>query len=170
MTVFELARREVTARDAARLYGLRFDRGGRGFCPWHDDGRHAALQFFDDGRCYCHACHQYGDAVAITAQMLELSPKEAAERLRADFRLDEPTTNRPDSATRAKAKKRRDEKEAFNRRWGFLCSVVAEANPELTRYDRDTAWDNPRFVAILKARSIADDRLNYMWENGYGTQ
>ena len=169
MTIFELVRQEVTAEDAARLYGLKFDRAGRGFCPWHNDGKHAALQFFDDGGCYCHSCHQHGDATAITAQMLGVTAKDAAERLRQDFHLDTPTTSRPDPTTKAKAKQRRGENERFNRRWGFLCDVVHEADAELPQYDRGTAWDNPRFVAVLKARARADEQLNQMWETKYGS-
>ena len=169
MTIFELIRQEVTAEAAAKLYGLKFDRAGRGFCPWHNDGRHAALQFFDDGACYCHSCHQHGDATAITAQMLGVTPKDAAERLRHDFHLDTPTSSRPDPTTKAKARQRRDENERFNKRWGFLCDVVHEADAELPRYNPETAWDNPRFVAVLKARARADEQLNQMWETRYGT-
>lgn len=164
MTVFELVRQEVTAEDAARLYGLRFGHSGRAFCPWHDDGKHPALKFLDSGTCYCHACHAHGDATAITAQMLGITQKEAAERLRADFHLGTPTTSRPDPTTRAKAKQRRDAREQFNKRWGFLCDVVHEADAELPSYDKETAWDTPRFVAVLKARALADEQLNLMWE------
>ena len=78
MTIFELIREEVSARQVAELYGLRFDKSGRGFCPWHDDGKHAALKFFDDGRgCYCHACHMHGDAVS-----LDVDAKAFAYRLK----------------------------------------------------------------------------------------
>lgn len=167
MTVFELVRENVTAKDAAKLYGLRFDRGGRGFCPWHDDGRHAALKFLNSGLCYCHSCHATGDATAITAQMLGITTKEASERLRADFHLDTPTNNRPDPITKAKAKQRQDANEQFNKRWGFLCDVIHEADAELLKLDKDRekAFDNPQFVAVLNAISRADQQLNLMWES-----
>ena len=101
--------------------------------------------------------------------MLGLSPKVAAERLRQDFHLDAPTDNRPDPTARAKASQRRDENERFNKRWGFLCDVVHEADAELPRYDRETAWDNPRFVAVLRARAREEEQLNQMWETKYGS-
>ena len=164
MTGFELIKREVTARDAAKLYGLRFDRSGRGFCPFHDDGKHAALKFFDDGGFYCHACHVSGDATAIVAQMLGVDAKVAAEQIRRDFHLDQPTTSRPDPSTKARAKQRRDDREALNRLWDFLCSVIHEANKELPRYDPEAAWNNPRFVSVLEARTRADMMLNQLWE------
>ncbi|MBR3237223.1 MAG: hypothetical protein IKF99_02145 [Oscillospiraceae bacterium] len=161
MTIFELVRQEVTAENVARLYGLRFGRNGRAVCPWHDD-HNPDLRFYGNGTCFCFACHAGGDAVALAAQILSLSPKEAAERLRADFHLDQPISNRPDPATTAEAKQRRDAHDRFNKQWGFLCDVLHEADAELPRYDKETAWDTPRFVAVLKARTLADERLNVM--------
>lgn len=164
MTIFELIREEVSARQVAELYGLRFDKSGRGFCPWHDDGKHAALKFFDDGRgCYCHACHMHGDAVSLAAQMLGLSEMEAAERIRQDFHLDTPIDNRPDPLTKVKAQKRRDAKAEFNRRWGYLCDVVHEADAKLAQYTPDTI--DSEFDLLLGVRCKADQELNLMWED-----
>ena len=168
MTIFELVRQEVTAEDVARLYGLRFGRNGRAVCPWHDD-HHPDLRFYENGTCFCFACHAGGDAVALAAQILGLTPKEAAERIRSDYHLDQPISSRPDPTTKIKAKQRRDEDERFNTRWGYLCDVLHEADAELPRYDQETAWDNPRFVAVLKARSLADEQLNVM-ETCNGTE
>jgi len=87
-SIFELVKNRVSAREAAKFYGLRFDRtGNRAFCPWHDDGKHPALAFYDDG-CFCFACNRGGDSVALTAQILGLSQYEAAKRLASDFRID----------------------------------------------------------------------------------
>ena len=162
MTIFELIRQEVTAEDAGRLYGLRFDRSGRAFCPWHDDGHHAALQFFADGGCYCHSCHQHGDAVGLTAQILGLTPREAAERLRQDFHLDKPVTTRPDPSTTAKRKRQQEEREARRKRWGLLCDVCREADDRLRQFTPETI--TPEFDAILAARCKADTELNILWE------
>ena len=163
MTVFELVRQEVTAEAAARLYGLKFGQNGRAVCPWHDDHR-PDLRFYDDGTCYCFACHAGGDAIALTEQIFSLTPKAAAERLRQDFHLDQPISDRPDPTATAKAKQRRDERESERKRWGFLCDVVRQADAELRRFNPETAWDNPRFVAVLKAMARADEQLNIMWE------
>ena len=87
-SIFELVKSEVTAKEAARHYGLRFDRyGNRAFCPWHDDGKHPALAFYDDGGCYCFVCNRGGDAIALTAQLLGLGQYEAAKRLADDFNI-----------------------------------------------------------------------------------
>lgn len=168
MTIFELIHEEVTARQVARLYGMRFDRSGRGFCPWHDDGKHAALKFFDDGsHCYCHACHQYGDTVSLAAQMLGITDIEAAERIKADFHLDQPVDRRPDPSTMARRRRKRDEeaerKAAINKRWGYLCDVVHEADARLSTYTPETI--DAEFDVILSARCKADLELNLLWED-----
>ena len=163
MTIFEVVRREVTARQAAELYGLRIDSHGRGFCPWHDDGRHAALQFFPDGGCYCHSCHANGDATDLTAQMLELTPKEAAWRLYKDFHLSQPVDSRPNAEAQIQAKKRRTEREIRGERWDYLCDVVREADAKLAEYSPETI--DATFYLLLDARSKADQELNLLWED-----
>lgn len=39
----------------------------------------------DDGGFYCFGCHAHGDATALYAQALSLSPLEAAKRVCTDF-------------------------------------------------------------------------------------
>ena len=163
MTIIDLVRQEVTARQAAELYGLKFDRNGRGFCPWHNDGKHAALQFFQQGTCYCHACHAHGDASDITAKLLGISVKAAAEQIRKDFHLDMPTDKRPDPKTKRRRKRENDAKRVQIQRWGKLCEVVREADERLARYTPDTI--DAEFDLILEARCKADLELECMWED-----
>lgn len=162
MTIFELIGQEVTARQVAELYGLKIDRSGRGFCPWHDDGRHAALAFLPSGDCYCHACHNHGDATDLAAQMLGVSKKEAAEQIRKDFRLDQPVDRRPNPATKIKRKKLEAARGAFDGRWGYLCEVVREADEKLAKYTPETI--DAYFDLLLGARCKANDELDLMWE------
>ena len=80
--LFDAIRQRVTARQAAEAYGLSISRGGRALCPWHDD--HKPDLAFYGPRCYCHACHAGGDAVALTAQLHGLTMVEAAQKIKAD--------------------------------------------------------------------------------------
>lgn len=162
MTIFELIQREVTAKQAAEMYGLRIDRNGRGFCPWHDDGRHAALQFFDNGLCYCHSCHEHGDATNLTAQMLGLTQKEAAEQIRRDFGLNGTVSARPSRAAKLSREARKAARDAFTARWCHLCDVVHEADAKLAQYTPETA--DTEFDMILAARCRANEELDIMWE------
>lgn len=161
MTLFEMVRQEVTAKQAAELYGMKFDRNGRGFCPWHNDGRHPALSFDKNGWCHCFVCHKNGDVTDLTAQMLGISPLEAAKRLQRDFHLDKPIDNRPSPEAKIRAQ-RRDANAEFNRKWGKLCDVVHEADERLARYTPETI--DAEFDMILAARCRASQRLDLMWE------
>ena len=51
-------------------------------CPFHDD-RNPSMKL--DDRFYCFGCGATGDAVDLTARLLDLSPKEAAVQLASDF-------------------------------------------------------------------------------------
>ncbi len=163
MTIFELVRQEITARQAAVLYGLKFDRTGRGFCPWHDDGKHPALQFFPDGGCYCHSCHEYGDAIDITAQMLGITPKQAARRLYKDFNLNQPVDNRSDPSTKARMKEQRDERKAMAERYSHLCDVLREAEERLAKYTPETI--DAEFDLILDVFGKTQDSINLLMED-----
>ena len=162
MTIFEAVRHGVTARQAAELYGLKFDRTGRGFCPWHNDGKHPGLQFFRDGGCYCHVCHMSGDATDITAQMLSMPPKQAAWKLYRDFHLDLPIDKRPDPETQTRRLEQKDEHQQKCERYSYLCDVVHEADARLRKYTPETA--DAEFDLLLAARCKADQELNLLWE------
>ena len=61
-------------------------RNGRARCPFHG-GEHYNLQFFKDGRCYCHVCHKAGDVVTLASAVWHVSQREAAEMLNEQFIL-----------------------------------------------------------------------------------
>lgn len=162
-TLYDAIRQRVTARDAAARYGLEIGRNGRALCPWHDDHK-PDLAFYGE-RCFCHACHNGGDAVALTAQLYGLTMPEAARKINADFllKLDMDAPTRPTGPTEAQRQQRQRERD--RRRWGELCEIVLEADVRLRTLDgdMDKAWDNPRFVEALEARSRADLTLDNMW-------
>ena len=80
--LFRSVKAAVTARQTAERYGLKVDRFGMACCPFHDD-RNPSMKL--DERYYCFSCGATGDAVDLTARLLELTPKDAALRLAADF-------------------------------------------------------------------------------------
>ncbi len=51
-------------------------------CPFHDD-HHPSLKL--DKRFHCFGCGEDGDVIDLTARLFRLTPKEAAEKLIADF-------------------------------------------------------------------------------------
>ena len=86
MTVFEAAR-QADCIQAAEKLGIRTRRsGGKAYacCLFHAE-KTPSLCLYPDSGFYCFGCHAHGDAVALYAQALSLSPLEAAKRVCADF-------------------------------------------------------------------------------------
>lgn len=162
-SMYSAIRDQIPAKEAARFYGLEFGRNGRAICPWHSD-HHPDLKFYENGTCFCFACHAGGDATALTAQIFGLTMGEAAEKLREDFKLKPGaaprTTDKPTKARRI------EERAEADREWAMLCNVVREADERLATFSKETAWDDPQFVRILRARCVADERLNQI-EGGW---
>lgn len=85
MIDFRSVRERVPAEDAARLYGLKFDRRGWAICPFHQD-KHPSISF-KGGRFRCWACGANGDSLDFTARLFNLDNVQAAKKLNADFHL-----------------------------------------------------------------------------------
>lgn len=170
MTLHELVADEITARQAGQLYGLRFSRNGRAFCPWHDDGKHPALGFYDnDRKCHCFVCGNGGNSIGLTAQILGISYHEAALQLQKDFNLDEPDGYRRKPHTDQKPKRTvYDERNETDKRWRYLCELLHEADLRLKQYTpKSSENDYDKFVTLLGARCKINDELDYLWEVVY---
>lgn len=85
MIDFRSVRERVPAEDAARFYGLEFDRRGWAICPFHQD-KHPSISF-KGGRFRCWACGANGDSLDFTARFFNLDSVQAAKKLNADFHL-----------------------------------------------------------------------------------
>ena len=84
MKIFEAVKQSVTARQAAKAYGLEVDVHGMALCPFHDD-HHPSLKL--DQRFYCFGCGASGDVIDFTARLFCLSPKAAVQKLAEDFSI-----------------------------------------------------------------------------------
>lgn len=108
--LFRACREAVTAEEAARRYGLTFDRRGWALCPFHPD-KHPSMSF-KAGRFRCWACGESGDAIDFTGKLFGLSPLDAVRRLDQDFNLHLPLDRRQMPAERREteraAQKRRE--------------------------------------------------------------
>ena len=90
MTVFEAARQADCVQAAEKL-GIRTrGSGGKAYacCLFHAEKTPSLCLYPDSGGFYCFGCHAHGDAIALYAQALSLSPLEAAKRVCADFGYD----------------------------------------------------------------------------------
>lgn len=104
--IFAQVRQQVGAQDAARRFGLEFDRRGWCKCPFHRDRR--ASMSFKNGRWRCWVCNEGGDSIDLTAKLFGLSPLGAAERLDREFSLGLPLRRRP-TARDVRAARRQQE-------------------------------------------------------------
>ena len=82
MIDFKAIKGLVTAREAAEHYGLTVNSRGMALCPFHDD--HNPSMKLDE-RFHCFGCGEDGDVIDFTAKFFNLSLREAAEKLLADF-------------------------------------------------------------------------------------
>ena len=83
MKLFESVKAAVTLRQAAETYGLTVSRNGMTCCPFHED-RHPSMKLNED-YFFCFGCGASGDVIDFTARLFGLSPKDATEKLAADF-------------------------------------------------------------------------------------
>lgn len=104
--VFKECRERVSAEDAARQYGIEFDRHRKAKCPFHHDA-HPSMTF-KNGRFRCWACNASGDCIDFTGRLLGLNPIEAIERLNADFSLGLPLRRKPTLEDIQRARKRKE--------------------------------------------------------------
>ena len=83
MKLFESVKAAVPLRQAAENYGLELRRNGMTCCPFHKD-RHPSLKLNED-YFFCFGCGASGDVIDFTARLFGISPKDATEKLAADF-------------------------------------------------------------------------------------
>lgn len=166
MSVFDQVRQVSALQAAERLSIPLRRRGARHWacCPLHGE-KTPSLCIYEAGTWYCFGCHKGGDAVRLYQEMLSLSPKEAALRLAEDFGIRvtndwrPPRERKPSAYDLARAVERKR-----NAEWSRLCSAVHRANAILEKYDGapERAMDSEEFVRALQARTLANERLDWL--------
>lgn len=91
MNVFSVVKDNVTAKQVAMRYGMKFNRSGLACCPFHKD-KTPSMKI--EKRYYCFGCGETGDAIDFVAKYFGLAPKEAAMKIASDFGLNYDATNR----------------------------------------------------------------------------
>lgn len=83
--LFETVKSAVSVPKAAAFYGLKADQSGMIRCLFHPD-HNPSMKLYDD-HFFCFGCRKCGDVITLTAQLFQLTPLKAAEKLAADFRI-----------------------------------------------------------------------------------
>lgn len=152
--IFRECRERVSAEDAARQYGVTFDRKGWAVCPFHDD--HHPSMSFRNGRFRCWACNATGDSITFTGQLLGLKPVAAVERLNIDFSLGLPLHRKPTQAEAQAARYQleltKDHKEFEDWRKTFISRLRAADQMAYTALRNMTDWEQLTEQEILAIR------------------
>ena len=82
MSVFNVVKENVTAKQVAEHYGFRINRNNMMCCPFHKD-KNPSMKI--EKRYYCFGCGEQGDATSFVAKYFNLTPKEAALKIVQDF-------------------------------------------------------------------------------------
>ena len=110
---FEAVREQVTAQEAARVYGLTIDRRGWALCPFHPD--HKPSMSFKGGRYRCWSCGASGDAVDLVRGLFGGTYMDSLQRLNRDFSLNLPLGGKSTPQQRAEAQERQRTRELHKR-------------------------------------------------------
>ena len=82
--LFEIVKLNLTTRQAAENYGFQSNRSSMICCPFHTD-RNPSMKV--DSRFHCFGCGADGDVFDFAAKLFQLSLRQVAEKLAADFGL-----------------------------------------------------------------------------------
>ena len=159
--LFQNVKAAVTARQAAEMYGLKVGRNGLACCPFHHD-KTPSMKV--DDRYYCFGCGVTGDAVDLTAQLLGLSPKDAALRLAADFGIEVGDEAKPQAKHqyRSRADPQKEMQEWFDHAWNVLLeyrSLLRDWEKRYAPQSMDEEW-HPLFCEALNKKDYIDYLLD----------
>ena len=171
MIDFKTIKGLVTAREAAEHYGLTVNSRGMALCPFHDD--HNPSMKLDE-RFHCFGCGEDGDVIDFTAKYFNLSLREAAEKLLADFGngVELPYTpappKPPDPAKRCHDVLLALEVRLHHQKWGTVPQSMDE--PITTEYAQNCQmYDFIAGLADLLSGGTAqqkEDEIAYLTEGG----
>ncbi len=157
--LFEALRERASAHDVLALVGVPvIERGRRSWacCPIHGE-KTPSLCIYEDGRWHCFGCHAHGDAVDLYAALYNLAPGEAARELAGKLGItDEPGRYHAPRQRWDRSFRRRTRAEIERRRsqvYGVFADAARRAEDDAARL---ADWDNPAFVAALRAKSAAE--------------
>ena len=160
MTVFEVVKQTVTARQAAENYGIDVNRAGKAQCPFHND-RTPSMKV--DKRFHCFGCGSDGDVIDFTAKLYGLDAKSAAEKLAADFQIS--YTNHRKEKTPVRTKREEQLYQDLESRYFKVLSAYLHLLRHWERLYAPTpenkAW-HPLFVEALQKKDHIDYLLDVL--------
>ena len=163
--VFEAVKQSVSTREAAAFYGIKVKRNGMACCPFHDD-KNPSMKV--DQRFHCLGCGADGDVIDFTAKLLDLSPKEAAEKLAQDFGLIYDSQAPP----RRRYVRQKTEAQQFRENRQRCYRVLSDYYYLLKKWETDHSprtpeeEPHPRFVEAIQKKTYVEYLLDlFLYES-----
>lgn len=154
MNLFEAVKEDVTAKAAAEYYGIHAGRNDMAICPFHDDSE-PSLKLYED-HFHCFGCGEHGDVIDFVGKLYGLNPKQAAEKLAADFGVQYDSLQAWDTHKRpsviAKLSAAQEYRKKENRCYQALCGYFKLLGDWKERYapkTPDEEW-HPLFMEALQ--------------------
>ena len=161
MDLFTQIKMAVTVKEAAEYYGLEVNRGNMFCCPFHND-RTPSMKL-NEYYFYCFGCGAHGDVIALTAQLFNLPPAEAAKKLAADFGIAE---QKPSVLAKLKRGKSQAELESRSFRvLGDYLQILQDWKAHCAPQSPEDAID-PRYAEACHMLERIENMLNILT---YGT-
>ena len=161
MNLFETVKAAVTPRMAAERYGLPVKQGSMTCCPFHAD-RTPSMKLNED-YFYCFGCGAHGDVIALTAQLFDLAPVEAAKKLATDFGI---TEQKPSVLAKLKRNKSQTELESHSFRvLGDYLQILRDWKVHCAPQSPEEAID-PRYAETCHMLERIENMLDILT---YGT-
>ncbi len=162
MNVFEAVKENVTARQAAEMYGIRVNRNSMACCPFHDD-KHPSMKV--DRRFHCFGCQEDGDVIDFAAKLYGLNSLGAAVKLTADFGIDYDNKGR---ASPRPVKKKLSEELRFKQAESQCFRILSDYNLLLKKWKTEYAPETPEeewhplFVEALQKQTNMEYLLDIL--------
>ena len=130
--IFERVKQAVSVPQIAQHYGIPVNRSGKCCCLFHQD-KHPSMKLNDD-YYYCFGCQAKGDVISLTEKLFDLTPREAAQKLAADFGLAPSETLKQAAVKKATKRAEKDELEyvlsLLNKNIGILRQMKENHAPK----------------------------------------
>ena len=157
MDLFTQIKMAVSVKEAAEYYGLEVNRGNMICCPFHAD-RTPSMKLNEE-YFYCFGCGAHGDVVALTAQLFDLPPAEAAKKLAADFGIVE---QKPSVLTKLKRSKSQAELESRSFRvLGDYLQILQDRKAHCAPQSPEDAID-PRYAEACHMLERIENMLDIL--------
>ena len=167
MNVFAAVKANVTPRAAAERYGLQvLKRGSRYFtrCIVHQEKTASMLV---DRSFYCFGCGAKGSVIDLVAQLFNLPPRDAAEKLAQDFGIpyaghitrEERKALKEARTLRDQALRQKQAEQTFFRNLADYAHLLRIWRTELAPRSPADPWDD-RFVEAVKELPLVEDLMD----------